>query len=146
MFVRRLDLSVGMSLKRSQRVCAKLRSARRNCVGFNDDAFPVVSVALLSSLLSFLLASNNARQKKKAVIEVFQELSAERHVRGRQQGTRRGARVETLSGRVRTAVCTPTENTFILRLHAPSYQLSPQCTGTRSTLDSQCIPGNVLSG
>ena len=65
-----------------------------DAVGFNDDAFPVVSVARLSSLSLFLLASNNARQKRKAVIEVFQELSAERHVRRRQQGTRRGARAE----------------------------------------------------
>ena len=51
--------------------------AAPSCVGFNDDASPVVSAALLSSFSLLLLPSNNARQKKKAVIEVFQELSAE---------------------------------------------------------------------
>ena len=63
------------------------------------------------------------------MVEVFQELSAE-------DTSEEGSQVQgevlarKLERQVSTAVLTPAENTINLHLHAPSYVLSPQCTGT----------------
>ncbi|KAL0043862.1 hypothetical protein WJX82_011263 [Trebouxia sp. C0006] len=67
-----------MTWKRSQRGCAEPSKVLSRC-----------SCWLLTRLGT----------RKRAGIEEFQELSAESRVRRRQQGTRRGGRVEVLSGR-----------------------------------------------
>ncbi len=104
-----------------------------------------MSVALLSSFSLLLLAFNNARQKKKAVIEVFEELSAENHVRRRQQGTRSGARKYRAAGYVRPCAPQPRTPVFCVCTR-PAICSLPSAPAPARPMDSQCIPGNVLSG